>query len=148
MTSRITKLIFILFLVTNFTFARDNKETQATNSLANLLVELETTIFWNAVADEWKFFRVKWLDACKLCADGQCIAQRMIEFESYSVAENMNPAWQQRRNAWIKECEVAITNAQAAKLLLEFETNVNWNAVKESWKDRRENWVKECIAIK
>lgn len=148
MKDKFTKLIFVLFFVSNFTFAKDNNKSETTNQLSNLLIELETTIYWNSVASEWKYFRVKWLDACKLCAEGQCIAQRLIEFESYTLPENMSAAWQNRKETWIKECGVAKTNTEVVKLLLEFETNVNWTCVKETWKDRREFWIKECYSIK
>ena len=71
----------------------------------------------------------------------QTVANALIQFETATRWESMQPSWRARRAPWIARVRSAVTAQQLAALTLELETIMTWEAMYPAWRTERPGWV-------
>ncbi|HMR90419.1 MAG TPA: hypothetical protein PKD51_19795, partial [Saprospiraceae bacterium] len=74
--------------------------------------------------------------------NGQKVASHLLELESNTKWDAVDPQWATTRDAWVAKCVDSNSAKANADLLLLFEANIKWEAVEKSWETTRNAWVK------
>ena len=112
------------------------------NALGAALLQFEEAVTWEAVTQDWRQIRPRWVQQAGAAKSPRDLAALLATLETnmgwHAVEEQR---WRARRDGWLGECQAASTDAQVARLLLELEEVTLWSAVDASWRQTRPGWV-------
>jgi hypothetical protein len=113
-------------------------------SLANLLLEVETATPWVALEDGWRERRTGWLEEVKAARGNAAqLAALMREYEQNIKFAAQQESWHADRGEWVEQASGCKKAACLRKLLLELEGSLLGSAMDADWGRRRSAWAAE-----
>lgn len=154
-------LRFIIILICAFSGYWLPVSAQGTNaqtqSLANLLMELESHIVWEAVDSTWEGQRENWLSSLKnVVQDSKdmlwfnpIVSKGLLDLEKTLKYEALEqPKWNSKKAFWESQCkENERSTILLAKQLAILEQHILWTSVDAEWKTQREEWLKQLNVL-
>lgn len=147
--------MLLLLMVFSCEVKNNNQVTTAVNKpneeiisevpeFADLLIQLESNILWEAVSDNWKTRRNEWIVECQILQSYNEKADLLIELESNILWSAVNQDWVNRRDAWTQQVLSAKSDKELGKRLAELESFITWESVSDAWRAKRDTWVNNC----
>ncbi|MCX7680154.1 MAG: hypothetical protein N2316_13185, partial [Spirochaetes bacterium] len=99
-----------------------------------LLIELETSVFYSAQSAEWRSRRDAWIVDVRAAGDNVSQLKRLlIEFETHLNYNAQSPLWRNRRAQWLRDVNNAQTIRDLAQQMIICETAINYSAQAAAW---------------
>ena len=116
--------------------------------LGDLLIELETSVFYSAQSDEWRSRRDAWTADVRSAGENVAALKRLlIEFETHLKFSAQTQAWRARRAAWLQSVNNSGTIRDLARQMITCETAINYASQAAAWRSRRAAWLRRARAI-
>lgn len=113
-----------------------------------LLIELETSVFYSAQSAEWRSRRDAWIADIRAAGDNVAALKRLlVEFETHLNYSAQAPAWRNRRAQWLQNVNNANTIRELAQQLIVCETAISYSAQAAAWRSRRPGWLSRVRAL-
>ncbi len=113
-----------------------------------LLIELETSVFYSAQSAEWRSRRDAWIADVRAAGDNVAALKRLlVEFETHLKYSAQTPAWRNRRARWLQNVNRANTIHGLAQQLIVCETAISYSAQAAAWRSRRPGWLSRARAL-
>jgi len=114
----------------------------------DLLVELETSIFYSAQSEEWRSRRSGWISDVRSAGDSVPALKRLlVEFETNINFSAQTSAWRSRRASWLRSVNDATTIRELARQMIVCETAINYSSQAAAWRSRRSAWLSRARSI-
>lgn len=114
----------------------------------DLMIELETSVFYSAQSDEWRSRRDVWIAEVRSAGDNVAALKRLlIEFETHLKYSAQTSVWRTRRAAWLQSVNNSTTIRDLARQMITCETAINYASQAAAWRSRRSAWLRNARAI-
>ncbi|MBN1532939.1 MAG: hypothetical protein JXA20_09775 [Spirochaetes bacterium] len=120
----------------------------ANSRFGQLLIELETSVKWNAQTQQWRNRRTAWIHQVKAADNVGQMRGLLLEFEQQIKWDAQYPQWKNQRNGWMQTVNRAQTQSQLAHTLLTVEASIKYEAQTPNWKSRRQGWINNVNALR
>jgi hypothetical protein len=141
------KKIIVAFLFFCALFAVINTNAYA-GQFGELLIELETSVFYSAQSAEWRSRRDAWIADVRAAGDNvaalKCL---LVEFETHLNYNAQAPAWRNRRAQWLQNVNQANSIHELAQQMIVCETAINYSAQAAAWRSRRPGWISRARGL-
>ncbi len=110
-------------------------------SFANLLVEMETNVLYNAQSAQWPGLRNNWIQ--KAMGQSSNVSQMknvLIDFEKHMQSRSMSPGWSGQKSSWLNSVRSASSVTQLSRPLAVVEKAINSNAWGCGWASKQSQW--------
>lgn len=113
-----------------------------------LLIELETSVFYSAQSPQWRSRRDAWIAEVRAAGNNVALLKRLlIEFETHLNYSAQTPMWRNRRAQWLRDVFNARTIRELAQQMIVCETAINFSAQAAAWRSRRSGWLARVRAL-
>lgn len=113
-----------------------------------LLIELETSVFYSAQSAEWRSRRDAWIADVRAAGDNVAALKRLlVEFETHLNFSAQAPQWRNRRAQWLQNVNRASTIHDLVQQLIVCETAISYSAQAAAWRSRRPGWISRARAL-
>lgn len=140
---KIVTAVFVFFLLSLVHTA-----PVSAGQFGDLLIELETSVFYNKQSDEWRNRRDGWMSDIRSAGDNIAALKRLlVEFETHLKYEAQTSVWRSRRAGWLQAVNNATTIRDLARQMITCETAINYSSQAAAWRSRRAEWLRRARAI-
>ncbi len=113
-----------------------------------LLIELETSVFYSAQSAEWRSRRDAWIADVRAAGDNVAALKRLlVEFETHLNYNAQAPTWRNRRAQWLQNVNQANSIRELAQQMIVCETAINYSAQAAAWRSRRSGWISRARGL-
>jgi hypothetical protein len=120
----------------------------ANSRFGQLLVELETSVNWNAQTQEWRNRRNAWIAQVNAADNVAQMKGLLLEFEQQIKWDAQYPQWKGQRDGWMQTVNASQTQGQMAHTLLTVEASIKYEAQTPDWKSKRQGWINNVNALR
>ncbi len=114
----------------------------------DLLIELETSLYYSAQSEEWRSRRSGWISDVRTAGDSiPALKRLLVEFETHINYGAQTSAWRSRRASWLRSVEGASTLRELARLMIDCETAITYASQAPAWRSRRSGWLSRSRGI-
>ena len=115
---------------------------ESTSQFGELLIELETSVFFSVQSDEWRARRNGWIADIRSAGDNLPALKRfLVEFETHLNFNAASPLWRNRRAGWLQSVKNARSLRELAQQMVVCETSISYSAQAQAWRSRRPVWI-------
>jgi len=123
-------------------FAVTAQAQGSAGQFGELLIELETSVFFSVQSDEWRARRNGWIADIRSTGDNLPALKRfLVEFETHLNFNAASPVWRNRREGWLQNVNNARSIRDLAQQLILCETSISYSAQAQAWRSRRPSWI-------
>ncbi|HPA71913.1 MAG TPA: hypothetical protein PKY31_06575 [Spirochaetota bacterium] len=140
---KIVTAVFAIFLI-----SLSSAVPVSAGQFGDLLIELETSVFYNKQSDEWRGRRDAWMADIRSAGDNiNSLKRLLVEFETHLKFEAQTFAWKSRRASWLRSVNSATTIRDLTRQMITCETAINYSSQAAAWRSRRADWLRRARAI-
>ncbi len=140
------KAIFILAMILSIACIAQSRVYAG--QFGELLIELETSVFYSVQSAEWRSRRDAWIADVRAAGDNIASLKRLlVEFETHLNYSAQAPVWRNRRAQWLQNVNSARTIHELAQQLIVCETAIGYSAQAAAWRSRRPGWLSRVRAL-